>query len=185
MRSNHLFLLTTSLVSVAAFAQKPTTDIIKYHLKMAMVDGLPSAERGKVSVTGVAANVKDGKAALRYDYPIAKGKLSFLAHSVPDGGLVGAKSIRFWVKSDYTTPIIVSLQEKEGGRWNAGFTAPQNAWQRVELIPSDFDPSDGQDDPKDPNGKLDLEKVEGVGLVDVGRFSPSLKWMRSSPKFSD
>ena len=121
MRSNHLFLLTTSLVSVAAFAQKPTTDIIKTSFEDGDGGWIAFGFERKVSVTGVAANVKDGKAALRYDYPIAKGKLSFLAHSVPDGGLVGAKSIRFWVKSDYTTPIIVSLQEKEGGRWECRF----------------------------------------------------------------
>ena len=159
-----------AVLAAAAFGQNPTTDIIKTRFEDGDGGWTIFGGEGKVSVTGDAVNVKEGKAALRYDYPIAKGKVGFLAHGVPDGGLSGAKSLGFWIKADYAALIMVTLNEKDGGRWNAAFTAPAGAWQRVELTPAEFDVSDGPDDPKDPNGKLDLDKVDGFGLVDVGQF---------------
>jgi len=170
MRAKYLLFPAAALLCGAALAQNPTKNIIKTTFEDGDGGWITFGGEGKVSVTGDAKEVKEGKAALKFEYPVAKGKAAFLARPVPDGGLAGMNSLRFWIKSDYTTPIIVSLQEREGGRWNAAFTAPDNAWQNVELTTADFDPSDGPDDPKDPNGKLDLEKVEGIGLVDVGQI---------------
>ncbi len=131
-----LFSLGAALIlGAAALAQNPTKDIIKTTFEDGDGGWMTFGGEGKVSVTGDAQNVKEGKTALRYDYPIAKGKMSFLAHGVPDGGLAGMKSLRFWIKTDYATPIFVTVNEKEGGRWNAAFTAPEGAWQRVELTP--------------------------------------------------
>ena len=170
MRLRLLLLPALALAAGAAFAQKPTTDIIKTSFEDGDGGWITFGGEGKVSVTGDAAQVKEGKAALRYDYPVAKGKVSFLAHGVPDGGLAGMKSIRLWLRADYPSAVILSLQEKEGGRYNAGFSLPANEWQRIELTLDDFYLSDGPDDPKDPEGKLDLEKVDGLGIADLSQI---------------
>src|SRR5258708_31614333 len=124
----------------------------------------------KVSVTHDAANVKEGKGALQYNYNIAKGIMGALALPTPSGALTKMKSMKFWIKTDHTTPVAVFMQEKDGGRYTSGFTAEQDKWQRVELSASDFHLSQGPMDPKDPNDKLDLDKVENIGIGDFGQF---------------
>jgi hypothetical protein len=79
--------------------------------------------------------------------------------------------IRFRVRSDYDTALGVLLSEKApGGRYMAWFWAPANTWQEIELTPADFILSDGPGDPVDPDGKLDTESIEGVGLFDLAPF---------------
>ncbi len=125
---------------------------------------------GKASITHEVANVKNGKGALQLDYSLAKGEINALILPVADAGLTKMKSIRFWVKTDYTTPVVVVLQEKDGGRYNTMFTSPGGRWQQVELAPSDFALGEGKDDPKDADGKLDLDKVDSVAIADLSQL---------------
>lgn len=69
-------------------------------------------------------------------------------------------------------PVAVLLSERKpgGGNYTAIFWAPANTWQAVELAPGDFILSDGPNDPRDSNGKLDLDSVEGIGIADMGQF---------------
>jgi hypothetical protein len=46
--------------------------------------------------------------------------------------------------------------------WSTG-----NTWQRVELTPSDFHLSEGPNDPLDPDGKLDMDAIANIGILDV------------------
>src|SRR5260370_31803237 len=124
----------------------------------------------KVRVTHDAANIKEGKGALQYNYNIAKGSAGALALPTPDGALTKMKSLKFWIRTDHTTPVAVFMQEKDGGRYTSGFTAEQDKWQKVELSAADFHLSQGPTDPKDPNDKLDLDKVENIGIGDFGQF---------------
>ena len=48
------------------------------------------------------------------------------------------------------------------------FPSPKDAWQTIELAPSDFILSDGPGAAKDPDNKLDLDQVEWIGMVDAG-----------------
>ncbi|WP_410969811.1 hypothetical protein, partial [Salmonella sp. SAL4450] len=55
-------------------------------------------------------------------------------------------------------------------RYVAMFTLPAGKWQQVELAPADFVLSEDGNDPPDPDNKLDLERVEAFGIVDVGQM---------------
>jgi len=123
---------------------------------------------GRLSVTTDPALVKEGKGALKWEYNLAKGEFAFALLPTPNGALAKMKSLRFAVRTDHTTPVVAVLQEAAGGRYIALFTAPKDQWQEVALAPEDFALSDGNDDPKDPNGQLDLERVEGLGIADLG-----------------
>ncbi len=125
---------------------------------------------GKVSITHDAAHVKEGKSALQFDYAVNKGELNALVLPTPNGGLTKMQSMHFWIRSDYPTTFAVSMQEKDGGRYASTFSVPGNAWQEVRLDSSDFILGEEKDDPKDPDGKLDLDKVEGFGLADYGQL---------------
>jgi hypothetical protein len=128
-------------------------------------------ESGKVSRSTEAADVKEGKAALALDYKVEKGTMGVLMLPTPAGDLAKARAFRFWIKTDYSTPVVVALQEKDQqGRYLAMFTTPAGKWQQVELAPSDFYLSEDANDPKDPTNKLDLDAVESIGILDVSQM---------------
>ena len=124
----------------------------------------------KVGISRDADFVKNGNAALRFDYSI--DKTGFQAMLLPAvGGLANMKSLKFWIRTDHTTPIAVALQEGEAGaRYIAVFTSPKDKWQQVELAPEDFHLMDDADSPKDANNKLDLDQVMFVAVGDFGQF---------------
>jgi len=82
------------------------------------------------------------------------------------------RRIRFRAKSDYDTALGVFLSEKQpgGGRYFAWFWSPANTWQQIDLAPADFAVSDGPQDPVDADGKLDIDAVESIGVVDVSQI---------------
>jgi hypothetical protein len=129
---------------------------------VAMGDG------AKISVATDLVKLNSVNGALKLDYSIGPGKMGLFALPVADGALTGAQSFHFAVRSDYSTNMILGMQENGGGRYMATFFVPANKWQIVELSPSDFALADGPADPKDPDGKLDLDLVQGLGVADAG-----------------
>ncbi len=126
-------------------------------------------QSAKVSLTHDAADVKDGKSALKFDYKIKKGEFNLLMLPTPDEKLSKMQSISFWIKTNHNASLVMVLNEKDGGRYNSLFTVSKDKWQHVELSPSDFNLGTNKDDPKDPDNKLDLETVEGMGIADIGQ----------------
>lgn len=127
------------------------------------------AGAGKVSVTH---DVVFGKStgSMLYEYTVAKGAMDALILPLAEGSLAKMRSVSFSLRSDYNTTIGVVLEEKEGGRYIALVAAKKDTWQMATLTPQDFILSDGPNDPKDPNGMLDLDKVAGIGLSDFKQF---------------
>jgi len=82
------------------------------------------------------------------------------------------QSLRFWARSDYDTAIGVVLAEKTpgGGRYTAWAWSPANTWQEIDLAPGDFIANDGPQDPVDADGKLDLDALQNLALIDLGQF---------------
>lgn len=124
----------------------------------------------KIGLTREASHVKEGKAALQYDYNVAKGEIGAALLPLPEGALAKAKAIRFWILADHTIPLFVTLQERGGGRYVAACTVPRDRWQQVELALADFALTDGPDDPKDPNNQLDADQIEAFGLFDLSQL---------------
>ena len=127
-------------------------------------------QKGQLAVTATATDVHTGKGALQFTYSIAKGEMNHLALPVMAGSLAKAASIRLWVKTDESTSLLLSVQEKGGGRYMAAFACPKAEWQQVEISPSDFRLNEGKDDPRDSNGKLDMDQVEAILLADFSQF---------------
>ena len=169
MRST-IWTLTALMASLASGPVGAQTTLIKHSFDESVEGWTAFGDSASISVTNDAANVKSGKGALKFAYKLAKGEIDALALPTPNAMLGKMKSLRFWIKSDHVSPFIVSLAEHEGGKYNAVFTAPSNKWQLVELAPTDFLLAVDKNDPKDPNGKLDLDQVENLTMVDVGTF---------------
>jgi hypothetical protein len=125
---------------------------------------------GKLSLTRDAAIARPNAGALKYDYRIGKGAPNLLYLPTPVGTLAKANSIKFRVHADENTLIAVILQEENGGRYVAMCNAPKDAWQPVELSVSDFGLSMDKDDPKDPDVKLDMDKVDSIAVIDLAHM---------------
>jgi hypothetical protein len=121
---------------------------------------LPGAG-GKVELTENPNDVKSGKRALRYTYTAAAGKLNAIIYLEPE---LWAQGFRFWIKADRPALFALSLQEQGGERWVAPFWVSGNEWQRVTIALADFTLAE---DTKPVNNKLDMDTVEGLGLIDV------------------
>jgi hypothetical protein len=119
-----------------------------------------------------------GRSALAYNYELGAKKNSGLVLPVPKD-FAQMRRIRFTVKSDHDAAVAVLLSEKKpGGNYSAWFWAPADIWQTIELTPADFTVSDDPKDPVDPDGKLDVDAVEGIGIFDMAQFFAALS---SSP----
>jgi hypothetical protein len=114
--------------------------------------------------------------ALEFDYELAPKHLAAMAMPAP-AGLAQAAVFRFAVKADHSTAMAMLLSEKKpgGGNYAAWFWAPTGEWQTVELRPADFRVTDGEGDPVDADGKLDLDVVESIGILDLSQFFGTLK----------
>lgn len=109
--------------------------------------------------------------AVEFKYQL--GAKLFAAAVLPvDESFASMKSLRFRVRADHDTTLGVLLSERKpgGGNYAALFSSPANVWQQIELTPADFELSDGPNDPKDADGKLDLDQVEGVAIFDFANF---------------
>ncbi len=136
---------------------------------------------GNVQTTHEPANVKAGKGALEFGYTAAPKSFSAALLPLPDGAFANLKTLRFWLKTDSATAVGVMLSEKApGGNYTALVWSPKETWQLIELTPTDFALNEGPTDPKDEDGKLDLDRLQAVGIVDVSQIFSAAK---SNPDF--
>jgi len=131
---------------------------------------------GEIRLTPDAARSKSGKPALAFDYKLAPNQFVAAVLPVQVGSLARMTQLTFWLKADSSTAVAVILSEKkpDGGNYNAIVWSPKDTWQQIALTPEDFGPSEGPNDPKDPDGKLDLDQIEGVGIIDLGQMFVNL-----------
>lgn len=125
---------------------------------------------GKVSLTHDKAHIKEGKGALQFDYGLRKGEMNALYFPLEKAAFAKATALQFWIKSNTGSVFAVMLEERDGGRYLATFHVPKEQWQKVELTPEEFALASNEGDPKDPNGKLDMDQVERIGVIDMAQI---------------
>jgi len=130
-----------------------------------------------LGITNEAGKFKNGLSALAFNYRFDAvatnpGELPIdaIARPIPNGQLAKMRTLSFWTRSDVNAPLLVALTEKEGGRYVATVWLPKNQWVHVVLTPEDFGLTDGKDDPKDPDGKLDMDQVESISMFNLWEF---------------
>lgn len=116
---------------------------------------------------------RDGRAAVDYRYRVGKGQLSVLVLPTPGGALGKASGLSFFAKSDHMITLAVALEEQGGGRWTLPVVLNAGAWQKVQVIFDDMVLATGGDAPADANGRLDVDRVARITVVDVGAMLAS------------
>lgn len=141
-----------------------------------------TTEEGWLGLGDIAkvSRVAAPRNAIEFGYTVDKRNLNLLVRPFEPGALAGAQRLRFVVKADTETALAIIVEEKGGGRWSAVASLPKETWQTIELAASDFTLGHDAGDPADPNGKLDLDKITGVSLLDLHQFfvraeSPALQ----------
>jgi len=127
-----------------------------------------------VHVTHEPAQTHSGNGALAFTYEVKRGQVA-AAVMPASPALARMQHLRFWVKTDRETPVGVLLNESKpgGGNYTAWAWSPANTWQQIDLTPVDFVLADGPQDPKDADGKLDLDQLQSVGVLDLASFFPA------------
>ena len=172
MKPGTIFLLCATAVTALG---QPSSDLLLRHDFDTNSEGwVAMGPNASVGTTNRVGSAKQGRGALEFRYDLSK---TFAAAVLPiDFALQRMKRIRFWAKSDHDTSVALLLAEhKPGGDYTAWFWAPAGQWQLIEFTPADFAVGDGPKDPVDPNGKLDLDQVEGIGILDLAYFRNTLR----------
>ncbi len=162
----------TAVVLAATTAQTPapSAPLLRQTFDETEQGWMGMGPSSKISISHEAANVKSGAGSLKFDYQVVKGEMNGVMTMVTEPVPARAKTVRFWVKTDYNASLALMVQEREpGGRYAAAFFAPAGKWQEIEIVLSDMVLSDGKDDPKDPDGKLDADQIAGYGIVDMSQ----------------
>ncbi len=185
--TRHFAALCTIAAGVSALCSSALAEppVLKDEFEEKSDGWMVMGPHAKMSVATDAGKAKSGKGALKFTYTIP-GKpleapkdgglpMDVLLRATSGGELAKMKSLRFWAKGETATPLVVSLTEKDGGRYIAPVWVGKDGWQEIVLAPEDFFLTDDVNDPKDPNNKLDVDKVENVGFVDIlSIFAPVL-----------
>jgi hypothetical protein len=157
--------------AVSAFAQNQSNALLFQTFEKDASGWTAMGDGAEVRTTRDAARVRSGHAALEFVYDIAPQRFAGAVLGAPES-IARMRSLRFWARSDHDTALGVLLSEKKpgGGNYAAWFWAPANVWQAIELTPADFTVTDGPKDPVDPDGKLDLDQVEGIAVFDLAQY---------------
>jgi hypothetical protein len=116
---------------------------------------------------GKSGTVRVTDGALTFDYAVGEG-LAVAALPLNGTDVSAMDAVRFQMKTDVPTALAVLINEKKpGGDYTAICWSTGNTWQRVELTPGDFHLNAGPNDSPDPDGKLDLDAVQNIGVLDL------------------
>jgi len=173
-----LSLLVACLCILPAFA---ATALLSTSFKNGPGSWAVMGGTGSLRVSRDAPDLRDNEPALAFDYEIGLRKFGAAILPTDPGALTSMDRLHFWVKTDYPTTVIVIMKEKDGGNYSAMAWSPGGAWQEVRLSPRDFSLGERPTDPPDPDGKLDLDEVQGIGIADLGQ----LLGAGSSPMLGD
>ncbi len=125
---------------------------------------------GTFRVTRDAADMRDGTPSLEFDYEIGPKKIGVAVLPVPPDAIASMDQIHFWIKTDSPASFAVILSEKGGGNYSTTVWSAGSVWQEVKVEPRDFTLGDRPNDPPDPDGKLDVDQVQGIGIIDLGQM---------------
>ena len=172
MRSHPLKIVSTlafALITATAFADPPIlqTAFAGDEAGWSVVNITGQPVTGKVTVTHAPAHIKEGKGSLQYDYTIKKGDSDLLLLPAGLGTLLHMKSLHFWIQADHPTSFLLIASEKDGGRYQTMINAPAGTWQEVNVAVADLTLNQDEGSPKDPDGKLDVDQIEGIALIDA------------------
>lgn len=124
-------------------------------------------QQGSVSRVTDKGLARRGQGALAYRYEVAEGAVQVLLSPLQGASLAGAQFLVLSVKPSELSTVLLSLEEQGGGRWTAPAVVLPGTWNDLKIPLASFVLAQGADDPVDPNGRLDLERVRQISVLDA------------------
>jgi hypothetical protein len=119
---------------------------------------------GTVSVDSIAPP-DGGRQALKFAYPRRGAKVYGLLRDVSKVDLSKALGLDLWVRTSSDGTIIVSLEEKDGSRYQRSLELQSSdGWKQLAFSLGDFTLAD---DSQDENGRLDAGQIKQVSIADL------------------
>ena len=110
-------------------------------------------------------HVAEGEFSLRITYDLPPGKLIGALTGLTEISLTGMTRLSLSVMSEMPTTLLVQLKERDESEYNTMFEMQAgDALQRVEIALADLALGD---DSSDENGRLDLDQVTEMVVVDA------------------
>jgi len=103
--------------------------------------------------------------ALRLDYNLPYGEAIAAAKRLKPGVLTGKKTLNLHLASTHACQLLVQLEEKTGGKYNAMLSLPASVNPIDKTI--DIATMTPDEQTKDPNGKLDLDQIQQLTVIDL------------------
>jgi hypothetical protein len=162
--------MTLSVITFSVITMFAATPLLRSTFDNGPGAWITMGENGTLRVAREAADIRESNPSLAFDYEIGPKKFGAAILPVEPGALAAMDQVHFWVKTDYPTSVAMILSEKGGGNYSATAWSPGGVWQEVRVQPRDFALNDRASDPPDPDGKLDLDQLQGIGLADLGQL---------------
>lgn len=116
---------------------------------------------GDSQVTVARGGARAGEGALQHTCTIAPGVVRALA---ADLRLPAAtRSLRFWMRGDFRSHIVVALREEDGSGYQRSFYLPAHEWTKVAVNLDELILDEGA---ADENGRLDVDQVRHITFTD-------------------
>jgi hypothetical protein len=151
-------------------AQTPHAPLVSQTFKDSDGGWVAVGQTAKLTVSHESGIAQPDGGALKFDYNVGKGDFNAAYLQTQLDTWTKGKSFKFRIRADSNTMFAVALQEQDGGRYVAMIQVPKDTWQQIELSTSDFILAQDANDPKDPDGKLDMDRVTGLAISDVAQF---------------
>ncbi|BCM91377.1 hypothetical protein IAD21_03249 [Abditibacteriota bacterium] len=103
--------------------------------------------------------------SLQANYTQSTAHLTALAKPIPIGILAKKKELSFELASRRKVTLIVQLEEKSGGKYNATLEVPGDETPATQTL--SFDDFKRSDDSKDDDDRLDVEQVKQLFIIDA------------------
>jgi hypothetical protein len=179
MKTLIFFISTVVLAQVAAQVAPtapPKTPLPPKEIKTILQQDFAEASVGEWQAVGgeggkiafAKGAFTGGGDAFALSYPVGKGKPAVLfVRGFGDKALQGVTTLAFSLRASETGTYAVTLDEAGGGNWATMVHLEKDAWQEVLLPVKEFILTEGPNDRPDGNGRLDMERVQSVSLVNM------------------
>jgi hypothetical protein len=106
---------------------------------------------------------------LQFDYRRTKGQLSGLMRWVKNRSLQGTKGLAMEISSERAVTLAVQLEEVGGGKYFSLLELP--AGGEIHPVTLPYAQFNASNDSRDENGRLDLEQVQQLLILDTAAFT--------------
>ena len=164
--------LLAGLFTITAMGQQPSV-LVSQTFEATTGGWVAAGDGGRVRLA--AGQGSRGSGALAFKYQVGAKRNSGMICRLRPSSAWEIAALLGESRPFHRAGNPLGREETRGGNYTAWFWAPANTWQEGGVLPADFTVADGPRDPKDQDGRLDMDAVEGIGIFESAEFFRKLR----------